>query len=122
MAFLELVGISMALNLFCVLQIWALGSGLGTDVPFSVLLFSVPMIICISALPITPNGLGVRENLYVYVLASISMGMEPAKALTLSLLAYAGSLLWSLVGGVVYMMFKRSHQLAKLDDGAAHDV
>ena len=120
--FLEVVGLSMALNLLCVLQIWALAAGLGLHVSFAVLLFAVPMIICISALPITPNGLGIRENLYVYVLASAGIGVEPAAALTLSLLAYAGSLLWSLVGGVIYLLFKRSHELAKLDGGAERDA
>ncbi len=103
------VGLSMLLNLACVLQIWALARGLDLDIPPQVLLVLVPIIICIAALPITPSGLGVRENLYVWTLSVPALGVPAAAALTLSLLAFAGFLLWSLVGGLVYLRFRRTH-------------
>ena len=64
----RVLGWSMLLSLACVLQIVALGFGLGQPMGehFRVLLLIVPAIICISALPITPSGIGVRENLYVF--------------------------------------------------------
>ena len=65
--------------------------------------FAVPAIICVSAIPITPSGLGVRENLYVYILTSVPFGYQGEQALTLSLLAYAGVLLWSVVGAFFYL-------------------
>lgn len=98
--------ISMVLNLACVLQIWALARGLGLDIPFRFLLVLVPIIICIAALPITPSGLGIRENLYVLALTVPEIHVPAAAALSLSLLAYAGSLCWSLLGGVVYLRFR----------------
>jgi hypothetical protein len=61
----------------------------------------------------------VRENLFVQMLAVI--GVDPTSALSLSLLAYAGSLFWSLVGGVVYLVLKEKHHLTeqelRLDGG-----
>lgn len=103
----RVVAVSMAVNLACVLQIWVLARGLGLDVPLRALLVLVPIIICLSAVPLTPSGLGVRENLYVLAFTVPALQVPGTAALSLSLLAYAGSLLWSLVGGVVYLRFRR---------------
>jgi hypothetical protein len=69
--------------------------------------------VCISAVPISPSGLGVRENLLVNMLAVAAIGVAATPALSLSLLAYAGSLFWSLVGGIVYATFKHKHHMTK---------
>ena len=109
--FVRTLGLSMALNVCCVLQYWALAVGLGLTIAPVTLFLLVPMIICVSALPITPSGLGLRENLYVWSLAVPEIGVPATKALSLSLLAYAGSLVWSVVGGVVYVLFRNRHHL-----------
>jgi uncharacterized membrane protein YbhN (UPF0104 family) len=75
----------------------------------------VPIIICISAVPITPAGLGVRENLFVFLLAGATMQVPPTLALAVSLLAYAGSLFWSIVGGIVYVTFREKHHLTEAE-------
>lgn len=108
---LRTTGVSMLLNLACVLQFLAVARGLGLDISPLVLCVVVPMIICVSALPITPSGLGVRENLYVLMLAVPEINVSATRALSLSLLAYAGSLFWSLIGGVVYVSLKERHHL-----------
>jgi len=104
----------MALNVVCVLQVLVLAMGLGLQVPPLALFMIVPIIICFSALPITPSGLGVRENLYVYMLAVPAIGVQATQALSLSLLAYAGSLFWSLIGGIVYVCLRDSQHLAEV--------
>jgi uncharacterized protein (TIRG00374 family) len=109
---LQSLGLSMLLNVMCVLQVLLLARGLGMTATTAQLFTLVPVVFCISALPITPNGLGVRENLFVMILAS--MGNEHTVALSLSLLAYAGSLCWSLVGGVVYLLFRQKHHLTEV--------
>jgi len=111
---LRAMGLSMALNLACVLQVWTLSVGLGLSISPVALSVIVPTIICISALPITPSGLGVRENLYVLMLATPEIHVAATSALSLSLLAYAGSLLWSLAGGAVYLGLKDSQHLAEV--------
>lgn len=113
-ALLRALGLSMLLNVMCVLQIWALARGLNLDIPPLMLSMIVPTTICIAALPITPSGLGVRENVYVWMLSVPEIAVPPTHALSLSLLAYAGSLLWSLIGGGVYLAFKERHHLADL--------
>ena len=108
------LALSMVLNVLCVVQFYVLARGLPkADVSFLALCLVVPMVICISALPIAPSGLGVRENMFVQLLAAPLIGVAATPALSISLLAYAGSLFWSLVGGIVYVMFKHKHHLAE---------
>ena len=105
----------MALNLVCVLQLTVLSQGLGQAVQPKALFVIVPMIICISAIPITPSGLGIRENLFVIMLSSAPLFVDSTSALSLSLLAYAGSLFWSLVGGIIYATMNRRNDFHNLE-------
>lgn len=116
---LKALFVSMVLNVVCVLQVLVLARGLDLTIAPRALFFIVPAIICISALPITPSGLGVRENLYVWTLSAPQLGVDATKALSLSLLAYAGSLLWSVAGGLVYVTFRASHHLAEIAETPA---
>lgn len=113
---MKAVALSMALNVAAVFQILFLASGMGLTVSPLSLFVIVPVIICLSALPITPSGLGLRENLYVLMLAAPGINVPATQALSLSLLAYAGSLLWSLMGGGVYASFRESHHLREITE------
>lgn len=117
----RVLGVSMLVNLGVVLQFWVVARGLEVDVSLWALGLIVPMIVCVAALPITPSGLGVRENLFVYALATPALKVDATPALSLSLLAYAGSLFWSLVGGVVYLTLRERHHLAEAELEAQAD-
>jgi glycosyltransferase 2 family protein len=108
---LETVGLSLVLNTLCVLQVLFLAKGLAMNIGIA-LFVVVPVVFCISALPVTPSGLGVRENLFVLLLAVLDV--PQTAALSLSLLAFAGGLFWSLVGGVVYMGLKQKEHLGEV--------
>lgn len=60
-----------------------------------------PIIIVLSAVPLTPGGFGVREGLFVTLFGAV--GVEPARAMLLSLLVYGVSLVWSLLGGWFFL-------------------
>jgi glycosyltransferase 2 family protein len=105
--------LSMALNFVCVLQFWVIARGLHMNVSLLSLCLIVPTVICVSALPLTPSGLGLRENAIVQLLAAPTIGADPTDALSLSLLAWAGSAFWGGIGGIVYSMFKQKHHLAE---------
>ena len=115
---LRTLAVSMVLNALVVLQWWVVGRGLGLSIPFGLLMMVVPMVICIAALPVTPSGLGVRENLFVHLLYTVT---PASRALSLSLLAFAGSLIWSLVGGVVYLLLRDRHHLGEKELTATAD-
>jgi uncharacterized protein (TIRG00374 family) len=106
------IAISLGLTVVCVLQLLTLIWGYGLDVPFEPVLLIVPAVICISALPVTPNGLGVRDNLYLYLLSLPEIGISAGTAVAISLVAYAASLVWSVVGGLLYVLRRREPVLA----------
>jgi len=112
--------LSTGLNAIVVLQALALAKGLGLALSPKAMFMIVPVIICISALPVTPSGLGVRENLFVLMLAAPEVylaGSEVApmtRCLSLSLLMFAGSLFWSVVGGVVYLCLRDTQHLKEI--------
>jgi uncharacterized protein (TIRG00374 family) len=109
---LKVVGVSVALNIVWVFQVMTLAAGLNLAVPAMALFVIVPTIFCISALPITPSGLGVRENLFVIMLATL--GVARRSSLSLSLLAYAASLFWSMIGGLVYANVRETQNLGEV--------
>lgn len=59
----------------------------------------VPMILLVSAIPITLNSLGIMEGAFVYFLAMAGIGS--ADALSIALVLRAKNLLMSMVGGLV---------------------
>ena len=104
----------MLQNVVLVAHFYVLTLGFHQQVPVIALAAIVPVVTSISALPITPSGLGVRENLYVWMLAVPTLGVPAAQALLLSLVGYAGSLVWSLVGGVIYLTLKQKQHLTEI--------
>jgi uncharacterized protein (TIRG00374 family) len=109
------LALSMLLNTCTVMQVWVLSTGMHLGVSPVALMVIVPIVVLISALPITPSGLGVRENLFVLMLSAPSLGVPATSALSLSLLAFAGSLFWSLVGGLVYVTLRERHHLKETE-------
>ena len=83
---------------------WMLGRALGIDLPFIDYLTLFPVIALIASVPFTPGGLGVREVAVVELLAMV--GVEREMALTLSLMLYGAIVIWSLIGGVLYLVLR----------------
>lgn len=108
------IALSMIINAACVLQAMTLAWGLGLSIPPLALFVIVPIIICIAALPVTPSGLGIRENLFVLMLAAPEIHVAARQALSISLLTYAGGLFWSIVGGLVYVSLRERQHLAEI--------
>lgn len=112
--FLQSLAVSLLLCSVCVLHVQCLAWGLGLEISLRHQFAIVPMITCMVVIPLTPSGLGVRENLFVLMLAVPLIGVEHTAALSLSLLCTAGSLCWSLVGGLVYAGLREKHHLDEL--------
>ena len=80
-----------------------LGLAVEVRIPFMSYLSVFPIVNGISAIPITPGGLGTRDAAAIWLLEIFSV--PAAKAVTITLLVYATLLFWSLVGGVVYVIY-----------------
>jgi glycosyltransferase 2 family protein len=75
-------------------------NALGHAVPISALAVIVPLVSLAGMLPISLNGLGVREALYILFLGQ--HGLSPDVALSVALLYFAVTLIASLPGGLLY--------------------
>jgi uncharacterized membrane protein YbhN (UPF0104 family) len=108
---LRVLPISTLANLVCILHFLVLIWGFHLTAPILAIATIVPIVTCVSTLPITPSGLGVRENLYVWFLAIPAIGIPYAEALLISLVGFGTSLFWSAVGGLVYVTVRDKEHL-----------
>jgi glycosyltransferase 2 family protein len=96
--------ISLAFHLLQISLHQVMAAGFGIQIPWPVLLVTIPVINILSSLPISWNGLGVRENGYLLFLAPLFISREHALAFgVLWLLAVAIS---SIIGGLVLLFSK----------------
>jgi uncharacterized protein (TIRG00374 family) len=105
--------ISLSYQLMIVLFSYLVGLALSLGIPFFYFVLCVPVTVIISLVPVSINGVGVRETGYVFLLSKI--GHSSSEAITLSLLIYGLSVVASLMGGILYLMrgattLKRSAQ------------
>lgn len=98
-------GISLLFQFNIVLIVWCYTRALGivpSEVSFGELLAIVPTVFLTDVLPISINGVGVREGVFSYFFAMV--GSTGAKGLALSLLLTADRYLVALPGGLLQMM------------------
>jgi uncharacterized membrane protein YbhN (UPF0104 family) len=84
-----------------VLLAWVLGQALELPVPALYYGVLIPLVSLLTMLPLSVNGMGLREAGTVLLLAPL--GVDPAEAVTLSLLLFAVYTSASLVGAVFYL-------------------
>jgi len=93
--------------LFHALQIalhWLMGIGFGVHISWSYLFITIPFVSILTTLPISWNGLGVRENAYVFFFAPLILTAEQAIAFgAMWLLAMTVA---SVVGGITAFITK----------------
>lgn len=73
------------------------------DISFVYFLVFIPLVYIITMLPITINGLGLRENLLVVLLGLVAVA--PSSAVLLSLLIYLDRVTRGLVGGLFILWY-----------------
>ena len=103
----------IVLTLFLNLAAYCIAIAIGLEVTYGQLLVIVTVAICVISLPISIGGHGVREGVFALMfaafgVASIDAAADPGheSAILFSLLFFAIPLVWSLVGGVVYLTLR----------------
>jgi uncharacterized membrane protein YbhN (UPF0104 family) len=90
-----------------VLQTWMhvlIGRALDADIPFSYAFIIYPLVGTFSALPVSLNGIGLREGGYLFLLRRIGISSE--KAIAFGLLWFIVIALDSLIGGLLFILRK----------------
>jgi hypothetical protein len=92
-------GMAIIANIFgMVFSVWALAEGLHIAVPVYYHMIVVPLIMLITLVPISFNGIGLREGAFVYFYGKIGVSMEAAVSLSLTFTTVLAVL--SLIGGL----------------------
>lgn len=68
---------------------------------------TIPIVNTISAIPISLSGIGLREGLFQTLLNTID-GTPKSLAVLISLTSFFLTVLWSLLGGLVYLFYRPS--------------
>lgn len=95
------LALSLVVQSANVFLVWLIGQALGVPVPGSYYWVLVPVVSLLTALPISVNGMGVREGGTVLLLGL--QGVASATALGLALLWFAVFAAGGLAGAAVYL-------------------
>ncbi len=103
------IGQSMVIQLMNATILVALGWGLGLEIPIVAYYSVAPLVALAMALPLSINGVGVREGLIVVLLRDYGVTSEVAT--TLGLLWFTVTVATGLLAGMVYALApKLSHE------------
>jgi glycosyltransferase 2 family protein len=100
-ALLVVLGVTMAVQFVRIVAIWLCGEAVGVDVSPLVYFILGPLLFLIQMVPVTLNGLGVREVFFVEFLTRFDVS-EPA-ALAAGVLFYAVTIAVALPGAFILL-------------------
>lgn len=112
------LAISFVNQILVISVTWIMALGLRLDVSPAYFLVFVPVITLISMIPISLNGMGLREYAFMSLFGGIGLAKESCVAL--GLLSSLVIILSSLPGGIVYIFFRNRtdmQQLAEMETG-----
>lgn len=111
--------LSVVVQVANVLLVWLIGRAVDIPVPDAFYWILVPVVSLLAMLPISVNGMGVREGATALLLAPLNV--DSALAVTLAVLWFTVSTSVSLLGGVIYLFgwFSRPPLAAALEEGAS---
>jgi uncharacterized membrane protein YbhN (UPF0104 family) len=104
---------SFLFQLLIAAQYFLVARDLKLDVGFGPLLAVVSLVTLLTILPISLNGLGLREGGFVYLLGQV--GVKSHEAIALSLIVYAIVMAFSLLGWIAFVIWQR-HETGTLDE------
>ncbi len=109
---------SLVLSLVAhLIQTWIqilLGQSLGVEIPWSYSVIIYPLVGTFSALPVSLNGIGLREGGYLFFLRQIGISSE--KAIAFGILWFIMIALDSLIGGVVFILRRNARPAVLASD------
>lgn len=92
------LGVVLQLNV--VAFYWLIARGLGLEITFLEMLATAPIAVFVMMIPVSINGIGLRENVWILLLGAY--GFAKADAVALSWIELGLFVLFGLLGGIVY--------------------
>ncbi len=100
--FIQILGLSFILNSILVYILIMLADGFGLDLHPTFYFAIFPLTAAVTILPVSFNGIGLREGAFIYFLSLQNVSLN--LALTLSLCLFAIQCSGGIVGGIGYVM------------------
>jgi uncharacterized membrane protein YbhN (UPF0104 family) len=99
-----ITGISLVFHCTQILLHSVMASAVHAEIPITTLFVVIPLVNIASSLPISWNGLGVRENSYMYFLTAAPALVSPEQAAAFGALWLLAVTVSSAVGGIVALV------------------
>ena len=112
-AVLPAIILSMILQASLALCQYILALGLGLHLPLSMFLLIVPISGVLASLPVTLNGLGLRETAYLFLFGMA--GVSRDDAIALGLLLFAATMVGGLFGAIAFITTEVPTPRAQVD-------
>ncbi len=100
-ALIPSIALSVVLQVTLALGQYILATGLGLTAPLSLFILCVPIANVFASLPLTLNGLGIRESAYLLLFGMA--GMRKEDAIALGLLWFATTMVGGLTGAIAFV-------------------
>jgi uncharacterized membrane protein YbhN (UPF0104 family) len=81
---------------------WFGAKAAGSMVAPGPVIVSMPVVDMMAAMPLSIAGVGVREKVFESLMSDLT-GMEPATAVAASLIGFFCTLIWALLGGLLFL-------------------
>lgn len=94
---------------------WCGAHAVGSDVGFGPVLSAMPVVDAISAMPISIAGVGVREKTFELLMNDLT-GMSDDVAVSASLVGFFCSLVWSLLGALLFLKPRDRVRIKELEN------
>lgn len=107
--------LSLALQVSLAVCQYLLAVGLNLEIPFWIFLLCVPAANFFASIPVTLNGLGLRESAYIYLFGLASVGK--VDAIALGLLWFGATMAGGATGALAFLMTDRLGARAVANSG-----
>ncbi|MFT5260525.1 MAG: hypothetical protein ACI9J2_001645 [Saprospiraceae bacterium] len=103
---IKAVGLSLLLQANVVIHCILIAKALSIDIPTLAMFIIIPLSYLIMVLPISINGVGLRESVFVFFFGLFSVPSE--QALAFAFISFGMILAQGVIGGIVFL-FRRRH-------------
>ena len=104
--------LSLLIQFLSVLIVWIAARSIAIEAPFYAFLIFIPMITLAIMIPLTINGIGLRESAYYLLFSQIGVPVE--SAISLSFLNFLVVAIASLPGAIVYSLYKKEEHFDEM--------
>lgn len=100
----QIISLSILFQFMTIVVNYIIAMSLNITVPFTYMMFAVPIISFLTIMPVSLSGIGVRDISYIGLLGAI--GVDKESAFSIGLVAFLMIVTVSLYGGIVFIRQK----------------